>query len=205
MVTNFLNFARPTQLSLATHDLAAVVERAADDLRHDVQQLGGAILVTGQFGRVDADDVLLRQAFSNLLRNAIEACQPTGVVPHVRVEGSLEAGQARGQRARQRAWCRSPDARDRIFQPFFTTKKTGTGLGLALVQKIIVTHNGRVTRGQLPVGRRLLSGDVAARVIFRPSADRRNCHSSRSSADRAITPPNPIKSRPTSSVAAARR
>ena len=151
VVTNFLNFARPTQLSLATLDLAAVVERAADDLRHEVQQLGGAIVVTGQFGRVDADDVLLRQAFSNLLRNAIEACQPTGVVPRVRVEGSLEAGQARIS-VHDNGPGVPPDARDRIFQPFFTTKKTGTGLGLALVQKIIVTHNGRVTAGSSSSG-----------------------------------------------------
>ena len=56
---------------------------------------GGEIIVSGQFGRVDADDVLLRQAFSNLLRNAIEACQHAKVVPHVRVEGSLDAAQAR--------------------------------------------------------------------------------------------------------------
>jgi signal transduction histidine kinase len=49
------------------------------------RRAGGEILVTGQFGRVDADDVLLRQAFSNLLRNAIEACQPSGFSPHVRV------------------------------------------------------------------------------------------------------------------------
>ena len=138
-------------MSLATHDLAAVVERAADDLRHEVQQLGGEIVVTGQFGRVDADDVLLRQAFSNLLRNAIEACQPTGVVPHVRVEGALEAGQARVS-VHDNGPGVDPDARDRIFQPFFTTKKTGTGLGLALVQKIIVTHNGRVSAGSSPSG-----------------------------------------------------
>ena len=40
-----------------------------------------------------------------------------------------------------------PDQRQRIFRPFFTTKAGGTGLGLSLTQKIIVTHNGRVTAG----------------------------------------------------------
>jgi signal transduction histidine kinase len=153
VVTNFLNFARPTQLSLATHDLGALVQRAADDLRNDVQQLGGEIIVTGQFGQVDADDVLLRQAFSNLLRNAIEACQPSGVTPQVRVEGALDPAQ---NQARVSVHDNGPGldatARDRIFKPFFTTKKTGTGLGLALVLKIIVTHNGRITAGSSPSG-----------------------------------------------------
>ncbi len=153
VVTNFLNFARPTQLSLATQDLAALVQRAADDLRHEIQQMGGEIVVTGQFGRVDADDVLLRQAFSNLLRNAIEACQQTKVVPHVRVEGSLDAAQGQARiSVHDNGPGIAPDARDRIFRPFFTTKKTGTGLGLALVQKIVVTHNGRVSAGSSPSG-----------------------------------------------------
>ena len=153
VVTNFLNFARPTQLSLATHDLAALVQRAADDLKHDVQQLGGEIVISGQFGRVDADDVLLRQAFSNLLRNAIEACQPSGVTPHVRVEGALDASQNQARvSVHDNGPGVDPSARERIFRPFFTTKKNGTGLGLALVQKIIVTHNGRVSAGSSPSG-----------------------------------------------------
>jgi PAS domain S-box-containing protein len=153
VVTNFLNFARPTQLSLATYDLAALVQRAADDLKNDVQQLGGEIVVTGQFGQVDADDVLLRQAFSNLLRNAIEACQPSGVTPRVRVEGTVDPAQNQARvSVHDNGPGLDPNARDRIFRPFFTTKKTGTGLGLALVQKIIVTHNGRVSAGSSPSG-----------------------------------------------------
>jgi signal transduction histidine kinase len=153
VVTNFLNFARPTQLSLATYDLAALVQRAADDLKNEVQQFGGEIVVSGQFGRVDADDVLLRQAFSNLLRNAIEACQPSGVTPRVRVEGALDTAQNQARvSVHDNGPGLDPNLRDRIFRPFFTTKKTGTGLGLALVQKIIVTHNGRVTAGSSPSG-----------------------------------------------------
>ena len=109
--------------------------------------------MAGEFGQVDADDVLLRQAFSNLLRNAVEACQGAGVAPDIRVEGAVDTAQGV---ARVTLLDNGPgvpaDLRDKIFQPFFTTKKTGTGLGLALVQKIIVTHNGRVLATRSPAG-----------------------------------------------------
>ena len=102
---------------------------------------------------MDADDVLLRQAFSNLLRNAVEACQGAGVAPDIRVDGTLDTAQ---RVARVTVHDNGPgipaDAREKIFRPFFTTKKTGTGLGLALVQKIIVTHNGRVLATTSPGG-----------------------------------------------------
>ena len=153
VVTNFLAFARPTQMSLSTLDLRAVIERAADDLRSDARHLRGDIDLQGEFGRVEGDDVLLRQAFSNLLRNAIEACQDAGITPSILVEGAVDEAQAT---TRVSVHDNGPGvaaaARERIFTPFITTKKAGTGLGLALVQKIIVTHNGRVTAGESPRG-----------------------------------------------------
>src|SRR3954471_948381 len=58
VVTNFLNFARPTQLTVLPVDLRGVAERAADDLRADARALGGHITVTGQFATIEGDDVL---------------------------------------------------------------------------------------------------------------------------------------------------
>lgn len=153
VVTNFLNFARPTQLSLATYDLGSIIERASDDLRSDAHQVNGQIVVTGDFGQIEADDVLLRQAFMNLLRNAIEACQGQGITPDVRVEGAVDlANSVVRVTVRDNGPGIPADAREKIFRPFFTTKKTGTGLGLALVQKIIVTHNGRIHAATAPGG-----------------------------------------------------
>jgi signal transduction histidine kinase len=152
VVTNFLNFARPTQLSLATLDLGALIARAADDIRVELPP-GARLDVRGDFGQVEGDDVLLRQAFLNLLRNALEACVQAGITPLIIVEGIIDAGQGV---ARVSVHDNGPgipeDRRERVFRPFFTTKATGTGLGLALVQKIVVTHNGRVTSGVSPQG-----------------------------------------------------
>ena len=145
IVTNFLNFAKPTQLTLSPIDLTAVVERAADDIRAEVLSRNGELSIRGHFGRVDGDDVLLRQAVSNLFRNALEACVDGGVTPRIVVEGTVD----REQKTLKVVVSDNgpgikPAVAERMFRPFFTTKARGTGLGLALVQKIIVTHNGRV-------------------------------------------------------------
>ena len=145
VVTNFLNFAKPTEPMLAPLDMGAIVARAADDIRGDVLARGGELTVTGEFGRVDGDDVLLRQAMSNLARNALEATSDAGRVPRISIEGTLDAEK---QQLRITVSDNGPgipaNNAERIFRPFFTTKAKGTGLGLALVQKIVVTHNGRV-------------------------------------------------------------
>src|SRR5215831_14959831 len=153
IVTNFLNFARPAQLTLSDVDLRAICERVADELRPEARSLGGDVTVRGSFGRLQGDEVLLRQAFSNLLRNAVEACGQSSVAPHVAVasENDVERGESTVT-VDDNGPGIDPSARDKVFQPFFTSKRGGTGLGLALVQKIIVFHNGRITAGRSELG-----------------------------------------------------
>src|SRR5947208_12140039 len=62
VVTNFLNFARPAELTLARVDLRAICERAADEVRGEARALGGDVEMQGEFGAVEGDEVLLRQA-----------------------------------------------------------------------------------------------------------------------------------------------
>lgn len=153
VVINFLNFAKPAELALTPVSLRAIADRAADEIRAEVASRGGEVVVEGEFETVQGDEVLLRQAFSNLCRNALEACLEAGGPPRVQIEGSVDAAQ-RLQHVSVTDSGRGVDAAvtARMFRPFFTTKKTGTGLGLALVQKIIVTHNGRVSASNGPQG-----------------------------------------------------
>jgi len=153
VVTNFLNFARPAQLTLSDVDLGAICERVAEEVRPDARLAGGDVTVRGDFGHVTGDEVLLKQAFSNLLRNALEASVGSSKPPRIDINGEVD----RGQRALKVSVNDNgpgipADMRDRVFRPFVTSKRSGTGLGLALVQKIIVFHNGRIVAGNSPQG-----------------------------------------------------
>jgi nitrogen fixation/metabolism regulation signal transduction histidine kinase len=152
VVANFLKFARLETVSFALVALEGLVRRVSDDLRHELPT-GTSIEVSGDFGEIEGDEVLLKQVFGNLLRNAAEACQGGGVPPAIAIQGTLDP---------KRGSCRvsvadngpgiPESARERVFQPFFTTRSRGTGLGLAIVQKIVVTHNGRVGVGVSAAG-----------------------------------------------------
>jgi signal transduction histidine kinase len=158
VVVNFLNFARPAELTLAPVALRGIAERAAEEIRTDVTARGGAVRVTGDFGVVQGDEVLLRQAFSNLCRNAVEACVDRSTPPRVTIHGAVDAAQkTQVMTVTDNGPGVNANVTARMFRPFFTTKKTGTGLGLALVQKIVVTHNGRVTAAN--------ADDGGARII----------------------------------------
>ncbi len=165
VITNFLNFARPAELTLSRVDLRAVCERAADEVRAEARALGGDVTVRGDFSAIEGDEVLLRQAFSNLLRNAVEACTAAALAPVVVIASEVDRQQQVSRiTVDDNGPGIEPAARDRVFRPFFTTKRSGTGLGLALVQKIIVFHNGRVAAATSSLG-------GASLQIFLPSID----------------------------------
>ncbi len=151
VVTNFLNFARPAQVTFSPVPLRPIAERAAEEVRNEARAHGGDVEIRGAFPTVDGDDVLLRQAFSNLLRNAVEACVGASIPPKVVIEARSEPGHVRVNVDDNGPGIPVAE-RERVFRPFVTTKGRGTGLGLALVQKIIVTHNGRIHVAARPGG-----------------------------------------------------
>jgi signal transduction histidine kinase len=153
VVTNFLNFARPAQLTLTSVDLRGICERAAEEIRPDARALGGDVEVRGDFVVLEGDEVLLRQAFSNLLRNAFEACVGRPDPPQIVIQSEIDASQRVSRIVvNDNGAGIAPALREKVFRPFFTMKRTGTGLGLALVQKIIVFHNGRIVAAASPSG-----------------------------------------------------
>lgn len=138
IVTDFLSFARPQELRATPIDFRALIDDCAREtkvrLQYDPMPAGFAL-----FG----DAIALRQVFSNLFRNSAESAG-SGLPVMVRV-----AVQPRGETADVAVTDNGPgiprENLDKIFIPFFTTKPHGTGLGLALVHRIVTEHGGTVS------------------------------------------------------------
>jgi two-component system, NtrC family, sensor histidine kinase PilS len=152
IVTNFLRFAKPDPMTLAPVDLRALIARAAEDVS------AAAVEISGEFGTISGDDVLLRQAFSNLFRNSVDACRSAQCAPDIAVDGRRDVAAATLHvTVRDRGPGIPAADLDRVFQPFFTTRPGGTGLGLAIVQKVLVSHNARIAVSNHPEGGALFS------------------------------------------------
>ncbi|HEX4545031.1 MAG TPA: ATP-binding protein [Candidatus Acidoferrum sp.] len=145
VVMEFLKYARPLEIPDETVELEGVVERAVSEVAQALPQV--EIGCEGTFGDVGGDEGLLRQALLNLARNAAEACAITGHGGRVVVRGEIvRSGEVGFQRISilDNGPGIAAEALPKLFRPFFTTKANGTGLGLAVVQKIIVQHGGQV-------------------------------------------------------------
>src|SRR5487761_12662 len=153
VVTEFLRFARPLELAQEDFELSTVVEQVSDEIGAAIA--GASVRTEGTFGSVSGDAGLLRQALLNLARNASEAASSNGHPGEVVIAGAQENYSSQHWQCiavRDNGPGIPPGDLDKIFVPFFTTKSSGTGLGLALVQKIALQHGGRVEARNQPAG-----------------------------------------------------
>jgi two-component system, NtrC family, sensor histidine kinase HydH len=147
LVTRFLDFARPLHTELAPQDITLVLDRAL----HDVAALwkGEAVRIQKEYARdlplVALDEGLSEQAFVNIVQNAFDAMNANGGVLRVKVAASRANGRdGVDVRIEDTGPGVPPELREQIFNPFVTTKKTGVGLGLSIVSKIMDGHHGFV-------------------------------------------------------------
>jgi two-component system sensor histidine kinase HydH len=153
VVTEFLKFARPLELSNEEVALNSLVERTIEEVRDAIPDV--EISVSGEIEQVLGDEALLRQALLNLVRNAAEAAANQSFGGRVMLRGTVEQTSGRPvQRISISDNGPGIPAADlsRIFAPFYTTKANGTGLGLAVVQKIVLQHGGSVEARNRPEG-----------------------------------------------------
>jgi len=153
VVTEFLKFARPLDLADEQVALRPMIERVLVEVSETVP--GVPLTTEGEFTEVSGDDALLRQAILNLARNAAEAVTENPAGGRVVVRGEIEeSGPMRGQRITiaDNGPGIPPESLTKIFVPFYTTKANGTGLGLAVVQKIVVQHGGTIEARNQPQG-----------------------------------------------------
>ena len=145
VVTEFLRYARPLDISHEQVALNSIIERAVAEVSEAFPLV--RLRAEGAFGEVAGDDGLIRQALLNLTRNAAEACNtaPNGGKVILRGENFQREGHTF---QRITVFDNGPgiprDVHAKLFRPFFTTKPSGTGLGLAVVQKIVLQHGGQI-------------------------------------------------------------
>jgi signal transduction histidine kinase len=154
LVVDVTQFSRQKELERSAVDLHDSLERSIDlvsdkilEKNANVERAFAGRSIVGQW-----DPHQLRQVFVNVIANAIDASQENASVRIVTEMFSAD-GDGNGQARRYYARIRIADegkgmdkaTRDRIFEPFYSTKKRGTGLGLAIVKQIVEQHEGKIS------------------------------------------------------------
>jgi len=140
LVTRFLQFARPLQVRLETADLVQTLDRAIAAAEREAAGITIYKAYAPEIPPFPLDAELMERVFYNLVVNAAQASPPGGAVTvKTRLNGrnveTLVIDRGSGIDKAHRA---------QIFNPFFTTKKEGVGLGLAIVAKIVDEHGGKI-------------------------------------------------------------
>jgi signal transduction histidine kinase/CHASE3 domain sensor protein len=174
LLQSFLNFARPARLETQLLDLRTLVAPSLQLLSHRaaLKDVDVRTCLSDSACLVEADSSQIRQVLVNLLLNALEAAPRGGVVEvHISRSAVSTKGSLLGRRTpADSVELRVADSGDglpaavheRIFEPFFSTRETGLGLGLAICKRIVESHGGVITAENRPEGGALFTARLPA-------------------------------------------
>jgi len=169
LVTRFLDFARPLHTELEPREVTAVLDRALTSVA--TIRKNEPVRVERQYEKdlplVPVDESLCEQAFVNLIQNAYDAMGSAGGTLRVTVAKKSAADRDGIEVRIEDSGPGIPaELGEQIFNPFVTTKKTGVGLGLSIVSKIVDGHHGSIRVETRDTGH----GSGACFIIFLPAA-----------------------------------
>ena len=136
-LNEFINYSKPREVRRAPVALNLIVGDVVRALTSDIEDKAIHLAVSVEGFTVEADEQMLRQVLFNLLLNAIQAVDPKG---EILVTAAKFNSVGAYLEVRDNGPGVPPDQRADIFKPYFTTHQKGTGLGLAVVQQIVLAH-----------------------------------------------------------------
>lgn len=142
IVTQFLRAIRPAPLQRAPHDLNSIVRDTAEFLQPELKSRNILLELDMSPGLpvLEVDQDQLKQAFYNIVKNASEAMKQGGLL---KIRTGTD-GEWVNITFADTGGGMTQETMARIFEPYFTTKKTGSGLGLMITQRIVRAHGGEV-------------------------------------------------------------
>ncbi len=166
LVEEFSQFVRFPQARLANADANSIVNEALDLFRGRLDGIQVRVDLEGGLPVIKADTELLRGVLVNLIDNAAEAMEDSPAKYLVVATRSAEQGDALEIIVSDTGCGISPDDKDKLFLPHFSTKDRGTGLGLAIAARVVAEHNGTLrVEDNSPVGTRLVLRIPAAEAV----------------------------------------
>jgi two-component system sensor histidine kinase HydH len=139
-LNEFINYSRPREIRRAVLPLHSAVQEVVRALNFDLEEKKVKLELKGEPVSIEADEQLFRQMLFNLLLNAVQALEPGGEIQVITGKKGAEAF----LEIRDNGPGVPPERRREIFKPYFTTHQKGTGLGLAVVQQIVLAHGWEI-------------------------------------------------------------
>jgi signal transduction histidine kinase len=140
-LNDFINFSRPREVRRVNVSLNSAVAEIVRALGHDLEDKAIKLTVAENLPAIEADEQLFRQALFNLLLNATQAVERGGEIHLVASKNSATEATLE---IRDNGPGVPVEQRMDIFKPYFTTTQKGTGLGLAVVQQIVLVHGWEI-------------------------------------------------------------